>query len=454
MILHKIKSQIVSHLSYFIGSGNEAIVVDPMRDCDTYIDLSMKEGMNIKYIFETHRNEDYVIGSKELSSLTGAEINHGQWPDFEYGKVAKDGDQFKFGKLKATVLYTPGHTPGCISIAVTDLATSNHPILVCAGDTLFVNDVGRTDFGGPSNRKKWSENLYESIHNKLLPLGDHVVICPAHGSGSVCGGGIANRELSTLGMERLTNPLLQLSKEEFVQTKIEEHHEYAPYFKKMEVYNVKGAPYLGAGHKPSAFNAIEFKKKIDEGAIVIDTRPPPSFGAGHIKGSYNASLKRLGLIGWVLPYNKPLLLVTGDRNHVDNVTRNLARIGYDNIEGYLTPSIGSWYQATMPVERLDMITVSELKDRLAKERDLRVLDVRSKDEWEEGHIKSAFNIYVGLLEKRTDGVPKNKPIAVICKSGTRSSFASSILLKAGYSKITNVLGGMDAWKKAGYEMIK
>jgi hydroxyacylglutathione hydrolase len=222
----------------------------------------------------------------------------------------------------------------------------------------------------------------------------------------------------------------------------------------MEVYNVQGAPFLGAGLKPGALNPLEFKKKIDEGAIVIDTRPPPSFGAGHIKGSYNASLKRLGLIGWVLPFDKPLLLVTGDKSHVDNVTRNFARIGYDNIEGYLVPSIGSWYQAMMPVESLDMITVSELKERLTKEKDLMVLDVRSKDEWGEGHIESAFNIYVGLLDKRIDEVPEDKPIAVICKSGTRSSFASSILLRAGYSKITNVLGGMDAWKNAEYEMIK
>ena len=254
MILHKIKSQIVSQLSYFIGSGNEAIVVDPMRDCETYLNLSMKEGMNIKYIFETHRNEDYIIGSKELSSLTGSEIYHGQWPDFEYGNIAKDGEEFKFGKIKATILYTPGHTPGCISIAVTDLETGSQPILVCTGDALFVNDVGRTDFGGASNRKAWSENLYDSIHNKLLPLGDHVVLCPAHGSGSVCGGGIAERELSTLGMERLENPLLQLCNEEFVQTKVEEHHEYAPYFKMMEFFNVKGAPFLGASQKPVAFN--------------------------------------------------------------------------------------------------------------------------------------------------------------------------------------------------------
>ena len=203
MILRKIKSEIVSQLSYFIGSSNEAIVVDPMRDCETYLNLAMKEGMNIKYIFETHRDEDYVIGSKELSSLTGSEIYHGQWPDFEYGKIAKDGEEFKFGKLKAKVIYTPGHTPGCISVAVTDLETSNKPVLVCTGDTLFVNDVGRTDFGGASLRKAWSENLYNSIHNKLLPLGDHVVLCPAHGSGSVCGGGIAEREISTLGMERL-----------------------------------------------------------------------------------------------------------------------------------------------------------------------------------------------------------------------------------------------------------
>jgi hydroxyacylglutathione hydrolase len=453
MIFHKIKSEIVSHLSYFIGSDNEAIVVDPRRDCHIYMELAIREGMNIKYIFETHRNEDYVIGSPELSSLTGAEIYHGPWPEFEYGEIVEDRQEFQFGKLKATAIHTPGHTLGCVSYVVTDLTSGEEPVLVCTGDTLFVNDVGRTDFGG-DQRRAWSESLYESIFNKLMPLGDHVVLYPAHGSGSVCGGHISDREVSTLGLERLLNPVLQMSKEEFVNFKVEEHHGYAPYFRMMEKFNVEGAPFVGLGPNPPALKPMEFKEKIEEGAIVVDTRPPPSFGAGHIKGSYNLVLKRLGLAGWVLPYNKPILLLLGNQGQLNTVAKNLMRIGYDDLGGYLVPSIVSWYKSALPLERLDMMTITDLKERMDEGEDWTVLDVRSKDEWLEGHIEGSLNIYVGFLESRAKEVPKDKNVAVVCKTGTRSSFASSILLRTGHRNITNVLGGMEAWKIAGYDIVK
>ena len=450
MIFEKIKSDVVSHLSYFIGSDNEAVVVDPRRDCQVYLDIARREGMNVKYIFETHRNEDYVIGSLELASLTGAEIYHGPWPEFGYGNVVEDGQEFRLGKLKATAIHTPGHTPGCVSYAVTDLASGEETVLVCTGDTLFVNDVGRTDFGGLESRREWSENLYNSIFNKLLPLGDHVVVCPAHGSGSVCGGGIADRELSTLGLERLMNPVLQKSREEFVEHKVEEHHEYAPYFKMMERLNVEGAPFVGCVPNPPALKAKEFKERLDKGAVAVDARPPPAFGAGHIKGSYSLAIMRFGLGGWVLPYDKPILLVLGDQEHLDYIARSLIRLGYDNIGGYLVPSIVSWYKAVYPLETLDLMTVVDLKEQLDMGEDWLVLDVRSKDEWLEGHIEGSLNIYVGLLEGLVNEVPEGRPIAVVCKSGTRSSFACSILLRAERENIHNVLGGMDAWKRAGY----
>ena len=454
MIFEKVKSEVVSHLSYLIGSGVEAFVVDPQRDCRVYVDLAQRNGVRIKYIFETHRNEDYIIGSMELASMTGAEIHHGPWPEFEYGKKLRDGQEFSVGKLKVTAIHTPGHTPGCISYAVTDLATGDETVLVCTGDTLFVGDAGRTDFGGPGKRREWSENLYRSIFDKLLPLGDHVVVCPAHGSGSVCGEGIADRELSTLGLERLMNPVLQMGREEFIDFKAEEHHEYAPYFRMMERFNVEGAPFVGAGPSPPALSPDEFKAKMDSGAVVVDTRPPPSFGAGHVKGSYNLPLQRLGLGGWVLPYDRPILLLLGDMNHLDHVARNLMRLGYDDLGGYLVPSIVSWYKALMPMERLDLLTVVDLKERLDRGEEWLVLDVRSRGEYLSGHIEGSLSIYVGLLERRLKEVPEGKPVAVVCKSGTRSSFASSILLRAGREGIHNVLGGMDTWKKAGYPVSK
>ncbi len=450
VIVKRIKSEIVAHLSYLVGSGNQAFVVDPKRDPWTYIDMAKQKQLNIKYVFETHRNEDYVIGSRELASLTGAEIYHGPWPEFKYGKTLRDGQEFKVDSLKVVAIHTPGHTPGCVSYAVSDLESGEETVLVCTGDALFINDVGRTDFGGPDKKREWSENLYNSIFNKILPLGDHVILCPAHGAGSVCGSGIADRELSTLGLERLMNPVLQKSKKDFIEHKVQEHHEYAPYFRMMEKLNVEGAPFLGYGTNPSALKPDEFRDRIEQRALVVDCRPPPSFGAGHIEGSYSISLERLGLAGWVLPYDKPILLVLQHHEHLDRVARNLTRIGYDNLSGYLTPSIASWYKAALPIERLDMITAVELNERLSRDDGGLVLDVRSRDEWNNGHIKDSLNIYVGLLEKRVDDLPEKKQITVVCESGTRSSLACSILLKAGRKNVSNMLGGMGAWRKLGY----
>ncbi len=453
MLFERLKSKIVSHLSYFIGSGNSALVVDPTRDIQQYLELAEKHGVNIKYIFETHRNEDYVIGSIELAKHTEAEIYHGSWPEFKYGKVVDDGDEFRVGNLKVTALATPGHTPGCRSYVVTDLETGRDPVLVCTGDTLFIGDAGRTDFGGPENREKWSTWLYESIYEKLLPLGDHVLICPAHGSGSVCGARIANREDSTLGAEKLMNPWLQMSREEFIKEKTMEHHNYAPYFKQMEIFNVEGAPEYGLGPTIEALSAGNFERHIENGAIVVDTRPPPSFASGYIKGSYNISMSRLSMSGWVLPYDKPIVLVLGNLSELDETVTGLARMGYDNVVGYMKPSIVSWYLTARPIDRLGMMTTPELKEKLDTE-DWTVLDVRSVEEYESGHIEGSINIYTGLLGQNIDKIPMDKPIAVICKSGTRSGFGCSILKRNGVENIYNIMGGMTSWSNAGYPMVK
>jgi hydroxyacylglutathione hydrolase len=453
MIFERLKSNIVSHLSYFIGARNNAFIVDPTRDILQYLELAKKHGVNIKYVFETHRNEDYVIGSLELAKHTGAEIYHGSWPAFNYGKVTDDGDEFRVGNLKVTVLATPGHTPGCRSYAVTDLETGNKPVLVCTGDTLFIGDTGRTDFGGTENRKKWSTWLYESIHEKLLPLGDHVILCPAHGSGSICGAKIANREDSTLGAERVMNPQLKMSKEEFIQYKASEHHNYAPYFKKMEILNMEGAPEFGLGPTIEALSAGEFESYIKKGAVIVDTRPPPSYASGFIKDSYNISMDRLGMSGWVLPYDKPILLILGNKSELNEVVTGLARLGYDNVVGYMKPSIVSWYLTARPIDRLCMMTTPELKTKLEFEK-WTVLDVRNLEEYESGHIEGSLNIYVGTLPQRLNDIPRDNPIAVICKSGTRSGFGCSILRKHGIMNICNIMGGMTSWSNAGYLMFK
>ena len=454
MIYKRIKAEGLAHLSYVIGSENEAVIIDPRRDCQIYIDIAKQEEIEIQHIFETHRNEDYVIGSVELANLTGAEIFHGPWPDFRYGRPLTDGQIFNVGHLKVTAIHTPGHTPGCMSYAVTDLASGEEAVLVCTGDALFVNDVGRTDFGGLEKRREWSENLYNSIFQKLLPLGDQVILCPAHGSGSVCGGNIAEREWSTLGLERLMNPLLQLSKEKFIERKVNEHHEIPPYFRKMEQYNLEGPPVLRNLPEPRFLSPLEFQELMDNGAVVVDTRTPPAFGSVHINGSYSIWLGGLPTFaGWVLPYDRPILLVLKEKEQLEMAVRYLYRIGFDMIEGYIF-GMEAWSAKALPLKHLGLLTVQELIARLDKGDDLTILDVRSDEEWNSERIEGAIHMYVGHLEEHINEILTDQTTAVICSIGNRASLGASILQRKGYTDVHVVLGGMLAWQNAGYNVIK
>ena len=456
MIFERVRSEGLAHLSYFIGSENDAAVIDPRRDCQIYLDLARREEMTIRHIFETHRNEDYVIGSLELANLTGAEIHHGPVLDFKYGESLKDGQEFHFGALKLTAIHTPGHTDESMSYILTDLAAGEEPVMVFTGDTLFVGDVGRTDLYGPDEAPRLAENLYDSIFLKLLPLGDHVIICPAHGAGSVCGGAIGEREESTLGLERVQNPALQKTrKEDFIQFKLAEHHERPPYFRMMERYNLEGPSLLGGLPNPSPLSPREFQRQMELGAVVVDTRMPSAFGGAHIKGSYSIWLSGLpSFAGWVLPYDKPILLVLEDRADLEDAVRYLVRLGYDRIAGYLRGGVETWYIEALPVEHLGLLTVDELKKRLDRGDDLLTLDVRGEGEWDDGHIEGALHIYVGHLQERLKEVARGRPIATICSVGNRASLGSSILRREGYREVYNVLGGMTAWRAAGYPVAK
>ena len=453
MLIQTIKSEIVAHLSYIIGSKNEAVVIDPRRDCQIYVDIANKWGTKIKYIFETHRNEDYVTGSVELKNLTKATIFHGPGLDWKFGTTIQNSDEIPFGLLKITALHTPGHSPDSTSYVLSDLESSNQPIMVFTGDTLFVGDVGRTDFLGEEMTPIMAEKMYNSITGKLYPLGDDVIVCPAHGYGSVCGGNIKKREISTIGIERKINPMLQFSKQEFIKHKTEEHHQTSPYFKQMEKLNLNGPPILGGVPNPSALSPLEFKKAINK-AYIIDTRNPVAFGGAHIKDSYSFPPSRLSNVGWIADYNKPILLVVDDPQALDFAVRNLVRLGLDNFAGYLLGGIEAWYDDALPFKKVNLIGVHELKNMLDEKQELTVLDVRRENEWNEGHLKEAFRIYLGHLPTQIDKLDPEKPVVVICKTGKRSSFGSSILLKAGFKKVYNCLGGIQAWKKAGYPLTK
>ncbi|KAF5413862.1 MAG: Hydroxyacylglutathione hydrolase [Candidatus Methanogaster sp.] len=455
MIFERIKSMGLAHNSYLVGSDGEAAVIDPRRDCDVYIELAEREELRIKYIFETHRNEDYVTGSGELSNLTEAEVFHGPDLAWGYGNTLHDGDTFRIGSLKITALHTPGHTDESMSYTLADLSSGEDAamVMVFTGDALFVGDVGRTDFYGPAESERLAGALYDSIFEKILPLGDGVIICPAHGAGSVCGGSISERDESSIGIERASNPMLHLDRQEFIRHKTAEHHERPPYFRVMERYNLEGPPIMGRLPSPPPLTPDEFKDSIKRGrATVLDARTPPSFGGAHIRGSYSIWLEGVpAYAGWVLPYNAPILLVLELRDHLKRAVRYLVRLGYDNIRGYLGGGIEAWYDAGNAVEYMGLSTVHELKRRIDRGDDFLVLDVRDENEWREGYIKGAMHIYVGNLESRLSEVPRDIPITVVCNVGHRASLAASILLRAGYTNVCcDVLGSMKAWQVSGF----
>lgn len=449
-----LKSEIVSHISYLVGSKNEAAVIDPRRDYDIYLETAKKWEAKIKYIFETHRNEDYVIGSVELAKATEAQVLHGPGLDWGYGSTINDTQEFSVGSLRIVALHTPGHSPESSCYVLLDSESGNQPVMVFTGDTLFVGDVGRTDFLGPDMTPIMSEKMYKGIFEKLLPLGDGVIVFPAHGAGSVCGGKISEREISTIGIEKATNPMLQLSKEQFIAEKVAEHHQTPPYFKKMEQYNLHGPPINDAFAPPRPLKPSEFNDKVKKNAYVVDVRTPSAYGGAHIKGSYSLPPSRLSNAGWVLPYDKPILIIAENIDGADFAERSLFRLGYDKIEGYLANGLESWYKESLPIATLNLASVQGLNRMLSSKQDVFVLDVRRENEWNEGHIEESTRIYLGKVQNETDKLPRNKPIFVICKTGNRSSFAASILLREGFEQVYNVLGGIDAWKKAKYTLVK
>jgi hydroxyacylglutathione hydrolase len=456
MILERIKSEGIAHNSYLIGSGSDAAVIDPRRDCQIYIDLAQEHGLKIRYVFETHRNEDYVIGSLELQNRTGAEIYHGPGLDWKYGNSLGDRQEFRIGRLKISAIRTPGHTNESISYAVADLKSGGAVVMVFTGDTLFVDEVGRCDLYGPKEVPRLASNLHDSIFHKLLPLGDGVILCPAHGAGSVCGANIADRDESTLGIERMHNPVLQMkTKDDFIRYKVAEHFEIPPYFRQMEKYNLEGPPILGCWPLPAPLTAAEFRQEMAKGAIVIDTSEPAAFGGAHIKGAYSIWLEGLPVFaGWVLSYDQPILLVLEDQSHLEKAVRYLIRTGYDQIGGYLKDGTEGWYNAGFPTESLPLLSVHELKRKLDSGDELTILDAREQDEWNLGHIEGALHIYVGHIQERLSEVPKDQPVAVICSVGHRASLGASVLLRAGYEKVYNVLGSVKAWVAAGFPVTK
>jgi hydroxyacylglutathione hydrolase len=453
--LKTIKSEGIAHSSYFLSDGNEAAVIDPRRDCQIYLRLAQKECAKTRYILETHRNEDYVIGSFELQNMTDAEICHSNALPFKYGdQNLSDGDTLSVGNLKIKALYTPGHTNESLCYAV-HRGDQREALMVFTGDTLFVGSIGRTDLYGEEAHPSQAEKLYTSIHEKLLPLGDHVIIYPAHGAGSVCGHGISDQDYSTIGYEKKTNPYLQLDTEAFIQRALSEEMLVPPYFRKMEDYNLNGPPLLRGLPAPEPLGVAEFEQEMRQpDTAVVDTRKPAAFAGSFIPDALSLWLGGTSAYpGWILDYTQKILFVHERKSDMNKVAAHFWRLGFDNQAGFLCPGISEWQERGKPISHIRTMAAPELKSRL-EENPLLVVDVREPSEWKEGCIEGAKRIFFGHLAGKAGSLPKDKPVAVICSVGQRSSIGASILKKEGFQEVYNVLGGMTAWTSLGYPTVK
>jgi hydroxyacylglutathione hydrolase len=452
MLFRCIKSDGLAHHSYFVADGTEAVVIDPRRDVDVYLELARQGGYQIRWILETHRNEDYAIGSTALAAaaeaVPEAEIVHSGHLDFAYGSDVADGDSFTVGRLRFRVLETPGHTPESLTFCVADTSSGEDAIMAFTGDALFVGDTGRVDLLGPEQSAHMAGLLYDSLFHKILPLGDGVILYPGHGSGSVCGGAISDRDVSSIGLERLHNPGLNAGGlQAFVRRKLAEKHMVPPYFRRMEEWNQQGnAPIHERLPVPAALSPGELAERVAQGAVIVDARMPQAFAGGHIPGAY--SIWREGLaayLGWIVAPERPFVLVLPEDVAIEDVTRTLLRIGFDHVDGYLRGGFESWQNEGREIERHGTIDTADLASRLARDEEVTIVDVRAPGEWEQGTIDGASNIFVGELEKRQGELARDQPVVTMCSVGHRGAIAASILVKHGFREVYNYLGGYQAW---------
>lgn len=445
----------LAHASYLIGSKGAACVVDPQRDVSEYVEEASRNGLTIKYIFETHLHADFVSGHKELADLTAATIICSEKANagFKHQTVV-DGSVIELEDLVINVLATPGHTPDSICLLVSE-KNSPEPMRLLTGDTLFIGDVGRPDLVGKYGftPADMAAQLYDSLHQKILCLPDQTVIYPAHGAGSLCGKNISSERFSTIGVQRKFNYALQpMSKGQFVTMLTTELSEAPAYFARAVEANRAGALALNELSTKTAYSAAEVDSmtRAQKDLIVLDTRAPVAFGQAHIPGAYNVGLggQFASWCGTVLGGDSPIILVLDEDGLLPEAVLRLARAGMENVCGYLKGGMDAWTAAGFSAANVTQLTVRELHDKLLADRHWQVLDVRRPAEFETGHVPQAKNIPLTELERRLEAVEKGGNTAVICAGGYRSSMAISLLKRHGISNLTNVIGGTQAWIEA------
>jgi len=457
MIFQQLINDEAGCLSYLIGCARAgtAMIVDPGRDrVSDYIALARRKGLTITHVVETHLHADHVSGNQALAAQTGATICMHAAAEARFRHLPVEHDnELRIGSISLQVIHTPGHTPDSISLLVTDESRGPEPWFVLTGDTLFVGDVGRPDFGGETA----AADLYRSLTERLLVLDDSVEVYPAHGAGSACGRAMSSKAGSTIGFERRFNPALRVrDAEEFVRNLLAGLPPQPPNFKTIIERNRSVAPLTLP--EPRALSAYDVRELIADGAVALDIRAPAEYGEGHIPRAVNVWIESPQFAercGWFIPQDAAIVLVAPGPTEISRVVGGLSRVGLDGVRGYLQRGMTDWRSAGLPAESVPQITVHDLATWREEQPDLVVVDVREPFEWDEGHIAGAVHLPMREALARLAELPAGRPKAVLCAAGSRSSTVISALKRSGArGPWYNVSGGMTAWQKVGYGVVR
>lgn len=458
MIIEQIYTGCLAQGAYYIESNGEAVVIDPLREVEPYIQKASKNGAKIKFVLETHFHADFVSGHVDLSKKTGAPIVYGPTakPGFE-ALIATDGQEFKVGELTIKVLHTPGHTMESTCYLLKD--ASGKDIGLFSGDTLFIGDVGRPDLAQKVvvdlTQEKLASYLYDSLRSKIMPLSDDITVYPAHGAGSACGKNMSKETTDTLGNQKKTNYALRadMTKEEFIKEVITGLVAPPAYFPLNVMMNIEGYDsidtVLERGNQalsPEAFEAAA----NETGALVLDTRDPQTFAAGFVPNSINIGIdgQFAPWVGAMIPDIKQEILLVCEPGREEEVVTRLARVGYDHTIGYLEGGFEVWKKSGKEIDQIVSIDTAELSKRM-QANNIEIIDVRKKSEYLSEHMVEAENAPLDFINDSMAQLDKNKTYYVHCAGGYRSMIFNSILRARGYDNLIDVKGGFKAIKESG-----